>query len=226
MPTAATRSPLSSRPRRRSGRSPPDTSISIVRFSDQRHQKRPARLGWLCPAGSICWSLLADRDRSAFSPLAKIMVATSVCTGGRKCPPDTSISIVRFSDQRHQKRPARLGWLCPAGSICWSLLADRDRSAIFAFGENYGSHQCLHWWQEVSTGHFHFNRSILRSAAPEKASPFGLAFSGAADRDRTGTDFTPRDFKSLVSACSTTAAWMTDSYGITFFPPRQVLSKC
>ena len=130
MPTAATRSPLSSRPRRRSGRSPPDTSISIVRFSDQRHQKRPARLGWLCPAGSICWSLLADRDRSAFSPLAKIMVATSVCTGGRKCPPDTSISIVRFSDQRHQKRPARLGWLCPAGSICWSLLADRDRSAF------------------------------------------------------------------------------------------------
>ena len=28
----------------------------------------------------------------------------------------------------------------------------------------------------------------------------------AADRGRTGTDFTPRDFKSLVSAYSTTAA--------------------
>ena len=28
----------------------------------------------------------------------------------------------------------------------------------------------------------------------------------ARGRDRTGTDFTPRDFKSLVSACSTTAA--------------------
>ena len=26
---------------------------------------------------------------------AEIEVATSVCTGGRKCPPDTSISIVR-----------------------------------------------------------------------------------------------------------------------------------
>ena len=31
-------------------------------------------------------------------------------------------------------------------------------------------------------------------------------FFGAGDRDRTGTDFTPRDFKSLVSAYSTTPA--------------------
>ena len=31
--------------------------------------------------------------------------------------------------------------------------------------------------------------------------------NGAGDRDRTGTDFTPRDFKSLVSACSTTPAY-------------------
>ena len=30
---------------------------------------------------------------------------------------------------------------------------------------------------------------------------------GAADRTRTGTDFTPRDFKSLVSTYSTTAAY-------------------
>ena len=35
-----------------------------------------------------------------------------------------------------------------------------------------------------------------------------MTFIGAADRDRTGTDFTPRDFKSLVSACSTTAAYL------------------
>ncbi len=34
----------------------------------------------------------------------------------------------------------------------------------------------------------------------------GLLFFGAADRDRTGTLFRARDFKSLVSACSTTAA--------------------
>ncbi len=33
--------------------------------------------------------------------------------------------------------------------------------------------------------------------------------SGAADRDRTGTLFRARDFKSLVSACSTTAAFLT-----------------
>ena len=32
--------------------------------------------------------------------------------------------------------------------------------------------------------------------------------SGAADRGRTGTLFTARDFKSLVSAYSTTAAGM------------------
>ena len=31
-------------------------------------------------------------------------------------------------------------------------------------------------------------------------------YYGAADRDRTGTLFRARDFKSLVSACSTTAA--------------------
>ena len=30
--------------------------------------------------------------------------------------------------------------------------------------------------------------------------------TGAGDRTRTGTDFTPRDFKSLVSAYSTTPA--------------------
>ncbi len=35
-------------------------------------------------------------------------------------------------------------------------------------------------------------------------------FNGAADRDRTGMDFTPRDFKSLVSAYFTTAALNSD----------------
>ena len=42
----------------------------------------------------------------------------------------------------------------------------------------------------------------------QKRGGLSLLFFGAADRDRTGTDFTPRDFKSLVSACSTTAAWL------------------
>ena len=42
--------------------------------------------------------------------------------------------------------------------------------------------------------------------------------SGAADRNRTGTDFTPRDFKSLVSTCSTTAAYICTRVMVTHFP--------
>ena len=34
-----------------------------------------------------------DRTRFAFLPLAKIKVATSVCTGGRYCPPDSSTAM-------------------------------------------------------------------------------------------------------------------------------------
>ena len=37
-----------------------------------------------------------DRIRYAFSPMAKIIVATSVCTGCRNSPPDCSIYIIRF----------------------------------------------------------------------------------------------------------------------------------
>ena len=37
---------------------------------------------------------------------------------------------------------------------------------------------------------------------------WGCGIIGAADRNRTGTDFTPRDFKSLVSTYSTTAAYL------------------
>ena len=37
---------------------------------------------------------------------------------------------------------------------------------------------------------------------------WGIPLFGAADRNRTGTDFTPRDFKSLVSTYSTTAAYI------------------
>ena len=40
-----------------------------------------------------------------------------------------------------------------------------------------------------------------------KKHPEGCFFRGAADRDRTGTLFRARDFKSLVSAYSTTAAY-------------------
>ena len=27
----------------------------------------------------------------------------------------------------------------------------------FCQGKNESNHQCLHWWQEVSTGHFHLD---------------------------------------------------------------------
>ena len=47
-----------------------------------------------------------------------------------------------------------------------------------------------------------------------------LPFLGAADRDRTGTLFRARDFKSLVSACSTTPAAI--DYDNTIFLCRQV----
>ena len=40
--------------------------------------------------------------------------------------------------------------------------------------------------------------------------PRGIGIFGAADRGRTGTLFRARDFKSLVSAYSTTAAWNVD----------------
>ena len=41
---------------------------------------------------------------------------------------------------------------------------------------------------------------------PKKEEAKASSFFGAGDRDRTGTLFTARDFKSLVSACSTTPA--------------------
>ena len=84
--------------------------------------------------------------------------------------------------------------------------ADRDRFA-FSLCENYGSHQFLNWRQPVSTGHRHSDGFDPSCNGTKKGHPVGVSFFGAADRDRTGTDFTPRDFKSLVSACSTTAAW-------------------
>ena len=85
----------------------------------------------------------ADRNRFAFLPMAKIKVATSVCTGGRNCPPDSSTAM------------GSIPFICK-----------------------------------------------LKYRIPQ----WGILYFGAADRNRTGTDFTPRDFKSLVSTYSTTAA--------------------
>ena len=67
-----------------------------------------------------------------------------------------------------------------------------------------------------------------------KAPRWSILVVGAADRNRTGTDFTPRDFKSLVSTYSTTTAYyikmslrhtgrnsLECRYSSTFFRLRQ-----
>ena len=64
-------------------------------------------------------------------------------------------------------------------------------------------------------GHF----GITRKERPR----WGLSFLGAGDRDRTGTLFRARDFKSLVSACSTTPASI--AYPNTFLPHRQANAR-
>ena len=70
---------------------------------------------------------------------AKIMVATSVCTGDRHCPPDSAIEMgsnpankTDLAKDYHKGNP----WLNGPD--------DRIRYA-FSLCENYGSHQCLHW---------------------------------------------------------------------------------
>ena len=54
--------------------------------------------------------------------------------------------------------------------LCWWRL--RDSMCILIPGEgdqNSSSHQCLHWWQEVSTGHFH--REWFESFAHQTKKP-------------------------------------------------------
>ena len=63
----------------------------------------------------------------------------------------------------------------------------------------------LHFWKLFLKKMFAAEKSIKNKIGLPKKSD--LLPIGAADRGRTGTDFTPRDFKSLVSAYSTTAAF-------------------
>ena len=63
---------------------------------------------------------------------------------------------------------------------------------------------------------------VCRGERIHKKHPHRGAFFGAADRDRTGTDFTPRDFKSLVSACSTTAAYIELFMSLRLMVPLSV----
>ena len=89
-----------------------------------------------------CSNGVGNRNRFAFSSLAKIMAATSLRTGGCKCPPDTCIVM---------------------GSI-----------------------------------------PVFYTKIRERRLP--LSYFGAGNRNRTGTRFTARDFKSLVSTYSTMPA--------------------
>ena len=43
--------------------------------------------------------------------------------------------------------------------------------------ENNGSHQCLHWWQQMSTGHLHINGfDSLSLTSKKKRHPLGCLF--------------------------------------------------
>ena len=58
------------------------------------------------------------------------------------------------------------------------------------------------------------NESSTSSIQHQKRRPFLGVFFGAADRGRTGTGFIPRDFKSLASAYSTTAAYNIELFDL------------
>ncbi len=65
--------------------------------------------------------------------------------------------------------------------------------------------------------YYGFAPGFLRIKNPRKGAALP-GISGAGDRDRTGTLFRARDFKSLVSACSTTPARPRVSYHKTRKP--------
>ena len=82
------------------------------------------------------------------------------------------------------------------GSVCFSVPATGlDRLGC----ASYGSHQFLNWWQQVSTGHLHRMGSSPSAFRHQKREARRPLFFGAGNRTRTGTLFTARDFKSLVS---------------------------
>ena len=48
--------------------------------------------------------------------------------------------------------PLHYGNLPVMGLFCMRIVGLDCR---FRFAETYSSHQCLHWWQQMSTGHLH-----------------------------------------------------------------------
>ena len=44
-----------------------------------------------------------------------------------------------------------------AWPLFFMLVRMTGHDCRFRFAETYGSHQFLHWWQQVSTGHLHLD---------------------------------------------------------------------
>ena len=94
----------------------------------------------------------------------------------------------------------------------WRKIAATGNGHRFAFllRKNDSSHQCLHWWQQPATGRLHLDGFDSSAGTTKGTPPTGCPFCGAGNRNRTGTRFTARDFKSLVSTYSTMPAWNAD----------------
>ena len=60
---------------------------------------------------SLTFSCCGGRTRSAFSPVTKIVVATSVCTDSRNCPPDSSSAMgSRPAPYKKRKEKSHPDW--------------------------------------------------------------------------------------------------------------------
>ncbi len=100
----------------------------------------------------------------------------------------------------------------------------RDRFAFLPFGAKIKVLPPSSWRQATAHRAVAFGWVRSRHGNKKRDTPVGgIPFLGAGDRDRTGTLFTARDFKSLVSAYSTTPAALTDNS--IFFPCRQGASR-
>ena len=86
----------------------------------------------------------------------------------------------------------------------------RTRLRICPTGQIQRYHQCLHWWQELSTGQFHCygfeSVRLLARINKRGRHRLPLLFIGAGGRTRTGTMSPSVDFESTTSTNSITPA--------------------
>ena len=106
---------------------------------------------------------------------AKIIVATSVCTGGSGCPPDIRIWMGSIPLLKTNNRVPLWG------------TGNRNRFA-FLLRKNNRSHQCLHWWQQMSTGHLHLDGFDSSAETTKGTPPTGCPVCGASEQSK----FEPR----------------------------------